>query len=149
MARFGKRLAAFVVAAFVTYLIAAVSATASVMANLSEMGFSVSFGDRFATTLADLSGLLPAFLPLLSVALLLGFLVAGLIVRWQPGWRNFGYPLAGFAAVVVMHLTLKAVLGITPIAAAREVGGLLMQGIAGAAGGYAFFYLTSRLQPGS
>lgn len=146
MARFGRRLAAFIVAAFVTYLIAAIAATASVMANLAEMGFAVSLADRFVTTLADLAGLLPAFLPLLAVALLLGFLVAGLIVRWQPGWRSFGYPLAGFAAVVVMHLLLKAVLGITPIAAAREVGGLLMQGIAGAAGGYAFFYLTSRPQ---
>jgi hypothetical protein len=102
-----------------------------------------------ATTVADLSGLFPAFMPLLSVALLLGFLVTGLIARWQPGWRSFGFPLAGFAAVIVMHLLLKAVLGITPIAAAREVGGLVMQGIAGAAGGYAYFYLTSRLQPSS
>jgi hypothetical protein len=145
MARFGKRLLAFIVAAMVTYLIASASATAGVLGNLSEMGFVVSFGDRIATTLADIAGLLPLFLPLLAIALLLGFLVTGLIARWQPSWRSFGYPLAGFAAVIVLHLTLKAVLGVTPIVATREVGGLLMQGIAGAAGGYAFYYLTGRL----
>lgn len=145
MASFGKRLLAFIVAALVTYLIASVSATAGVLGNLSEMGFVVSFGDRIATTLADIVGLLPLFLPLLAIALLLGFLVTGLIARWQPGWRSFGYPLAGFAAIIVLHLLLKAVLGVSPITATREAGGLLMQGIAGAAGGYAFYYLTGRL----
>ena len=144
MARFGKRLLAFIIAALVTYLIASVSATAGVIGNLSEMGFVVSFGGRIATTLADIAGLLPLYLPLLAIALLLGFLVTGLIGRWQPGWRSFGYPLAGFAAVIVMHLLLKTVLGVTPIVATREVGGLLMQGVAGAAGGFAFFYLISR-----
>lgn len=141
MASFLKNVGAFVAAVLVTYALAAIFATSSVMSRLADMGVSVSFADRLATHGEDLVGMFALFAPLLGIALLLGFLVAGIIVRWQPTWRSFGYPLAGFAAVVVMHLLLKAALDITPVAAARTAGGVLMQGVAGALGGWAFYRL--------
>lgn len=147
MARFARNTMAFLIAAFVTYLLAAVASTQSVMSSLGDMGVEVGFGDRVATTFADLSGMLPMFLPLLAVALLLGFLVAGGVVRWQPGWRNFGFPLAGFAAILVMHLLMRSMLDLTPVAAARSTLGLLFQGLAGAAGGYVYYLVSSQGGP--
>ena len=141
MASFVKNVGAFVAAVLVTYSVAAIFATSSVMARLAEMGVSVSIAERLATHGEDLMGMFALFAPLLGIALLLGFLVTAIVARWQPTWRSFGYPLAGFAAVIVMHVLLKAALDITPIAAARTTGGLLMQGVAGALGGWAFYRL--------
>ena len=101
---FLKNVGAFVVAVLVTYVVAAIAATSSVMSRLAEMGVSVSFADRLATHGEDLVGMFALFAPLLGIALLLGFLVTAVVARWQPTWRSFGYPLAGFAAVIVMHL---------------------------------------------
>ena len=144
MAGFVKNTVALVVAAIVTYILAVTAATQSVIASLKDMGVSVSLADRLGTTLADLSGMFALFMPLLAIALLLGFLVAAGIIRWQPDWRRFGYPLAGFAAVLVMHLLVTTTTGVHPIAATRSVPGLVLQGLAGAAGGYVFYLVISR-----
>jgi hypothetical protein len=150
MAGFVKNAVALVVAAIVTYVLAVSAATQSVMASLKGMGVSVSLADRLGTTLADLSGMFALFMPLLAIALLLGFLVAAGIIRWQPGWRSFGYPLAGFLAVLVMHLLVQSTTGIHPIPATRSMLGLVLQGLAGAAGGYVFHLVKARadLPPG-
>ncbi len=145
MAGFARALVAFLLAVLAAYLAAAVLATQAVMSSLAAMGVDVSFGVRLSTTLADLAGMFATFAPLLGVALLLGFLVAGGVLRWRPGWRSFGYPLAGFVAVVVMHMLMRMALELTPVAAARSTLGLVGQGAAGAFGGYVFLLVTSRL----
>jgi hypothetical protein len=85
-------------------------------------------------------------MPLLAVALLLGFLVALAIIRFQPGWRRFGYPVAGFTAILVMHLLVQNTLGLHPIPVTRSSLGLLVQGLAGAVGGYVFYFVLSRAE---
>ena len=59
------------------------------------------------------------YLPLMTIALLIGFLVAAGIIRLKPSLAFIGYILAGFAAVVALHVIMKAVLGLTGIAAVR------------------------------
>jgi hypothetical protein len=143
MAAFGRALLAFLLAVLCAYLAAAVLSTQSVMSSLTDMGIEVTLAVRWGTTLHDLLGLLPTLMPLLAVALLLGFVVAGGFVRWQPTWRGFGFPLAGFLAIVVMHLLMRQVLELTPVAAARNLPGLLLQGAAGALGGYVYGLITT------
>ena len=134
---------AFLLAVAATYVTAAAAATQAVMASLSGMGVDVSLADRLATTLADQVGMFATFAPLLAIALGIGFAVAALVCRWLPGWRRVGYLAAGFAAVVAMHMLLRAVLDVTPVAAARTIAGLTIQGLAGALGGHVFYLVTT------
>jgi hypothetical protein len=59
-----------------------------------------------------------------------------------PGQRALLFALAGFVAVVALHLIMKAVLGVSGIAVTRTVAGLIGQGVAGAIGGYCYHVLS-------
>jgi len=133
-----RRVAAFLLALLVTYVLAATAATQSVLARLGEMGIVVTFDHRMGAIVHDLFGMLSSFLPLLGVGLLIAFLFTARVDRWVPGWRTPLYVLAGAAAVITVHVSLKIAFDITPVAAARSAGGLLIQALAGAVGGYVF-----------
>jgi len=137
--RFGlTRLGAWLLAALVTYAISSTLATQSVIASLGRMGVSVPLGQRFSTTIQDLVGMSGMFLPLIAFSLLIAFVVASILSRWLAPRRTALFILAGFTGVLALHVSLEAMLGITPVAAARTVGGLLLQGVGGAAGGWLF-----------
>ncbi len=143
MSKFLRGVVAFLLALAATYVVATAAATQSVIARLGDMGVDVDFGVRVSTTLHDQVGMLAAHVPLLLIALSLGFAICALVCRWLPGWRRAGYVLAGFVAVVAMHLIMRSVLELTPVAVARSVPGLVSQGLAGAIGGYVFYLVTS------
>ncbi len=132
-----RKAGAFVLAVLVTYLTATTAATQSVLARISEMGLPVGLGQRLSTTAHDLAGM-ATFLPLIGAGFALAFLVTVLLLRRWPQRRTLLYMLAGGVSLVATHLIMKAVFDITPIAAARTPGGLAVQGLAGALGGYAF-----------
>ena len=77
---------------------------------------------------------------------LLGFPVAYAIVRKRPHLRLIGFTMAGFVALIAIHVIIKAVVGISGVAPTRTLLGLLCQGIAGGVGGYLFYRLSSNLQ---
>ncbi len=135
-----KNLLAFVAAVIVAYLVAVISYTQLNLANLVEMGLSVSFGDRVGAGLHDLAGMAPLYLPIIGVALLLGFSVAALIIRFVPQLRSLGYVLAGFVAIYAVDFALGNLVasGTHPLAVTRTTVGLLSQCFAGAVGGYVF-----------
>ena len=139
------RLAAYLAAVGVAYLLASVAATQSVVASLAGMGVEVGAGTRLTMTLKDIAGMAPMFLPMIAFSLLIAFLSAALLSRWLHRWRLPLYLLAGATGVVCIHLGLHLAFGITPVAAARAAGGLLLQGIAGAAGGYGYLALVRRM----
>lgn len=139
-----RALKAFVVAVLLTYVLASVTATQVVLSTVATMGVAVSPGDRFAASLHDLLGLASSYLPLIAVALVLGLPVAAGLSRLLPRQRALLYVLAGFVALVALHLIMKAVLGVSGIAATRSLPGLLSQGGAGAIGGLCFHALTRR-----
>ena len=137
-----QRALAFAAAVVCTYFLAAIAATQAVLGQLQTMGVEIPLADRFSAIGHDLLSMAPTFVPMVLVALLLGFGVCWLIVRRATSLRILGYVLAGFVAMVSVHMLLKLSFDITPVAATRETFGLLMQGLAGAAGGYLFVRLT-------
>lgn len=133
-----KKARAFLFAVLSTYIVGVISISQHNIARIVELGFPVTFGERFATTWHDLTHMFDLYLPLLAIALLIAFLVTGLGVLRLISQPRVLYPLAGFVGMLALHLILEAVLGMTPVAPARELSGLLTQGIAGAIGGWVF-----------
>lgn len=140
----GTRLVIYLAAVLLTYLLASIMATQSVVSSLSGMGVDISFSERAAMTLRDVVGMAGMFLPMVAFGLLTAFMATALICRYWNRWRIPLYLIAGAAALVGIHLALNLAFGITPVAIARTPFGLVMQGAAGAAGGLAFVYLSKK-----
>ena len=140
----GIRLAIYLSAVVVAYLLASVMATQSVVSSLSGMGVDLSFAERASMTLRDFGGMAGMFLPMIAFGLLIAFMATALICHYWNQWRTPLYIIAGAAALVCVHLALNLAFGITPVAIARTVTGLALQAIAGAVGGYTYIYLSGR-----
>ena len=97
-------------------------------------------------TVTDLA-LLRIYLIIIGSAILVAFLVAGTCARRLPGSRSFWFTLAGFAAVTCVLILIESLLGAMFIAGARSLPGLLLQGVAGALGGWTFVRLTAAREP--
>ena len=138
------RLVAFLAAVGAAYVLAALTATWSVVGRLEGMGVTVPLTDRAAMSLQDLGGMAGSFLPLVALGLLIALLCAALLARWLPRWRGPLYFLAGAAALICVHLLMNLALGITPVAIARTGAGLAVQAAAGGAGGLAYLGLARR-----
>jgi len=141
------RLGIYLLAVIVGYLLASIIATQSVVSSLAGMGVDVGFSDRLIMTLKDIAGMAALFLPMIAFAYLAAFLIAAMLCHWWALWRTPIYIAAGAAAVITIHLTLNLAFNVTPIAVARTTGGLLLQGLAGAVGGYLYILLTPRKAP--
>jgi hypothetical protein len=138
------RLAIYLAAVAVAYVLASVFATQSVVSSLAGMGLVLSLGERLSMTVRDLGGMAGMFLPMVAFGLLIAFMTTALICRYKGQWRTPLYTLAGAVAVVCIHLALNAAFGVTPIAVARTPLGLLSQALAGAAGGLTYLVLSRR-----
>jgi hypothetical protein len=136
-----RRLGAWLLAVAVAYLLASATATQSVISSLAGMGLDVTLSARVQMTLSDILGMANMFLPMVAFALLMAFMTAALLCRWLARWRLPLYAVAGAAALITIHLILHLAFGLTPIAIARTAGGLLLQGLAGAAGGVCYILL--------
>lgn len=137
-----KVLAGFVAAVIATYVLGALFISQGNIAAVVSMGFDITLADRIDAAIHDITHMYDLYLPLVAIGLLIGFLVAALIIRFVPDLRLVGYLSAGFVGMITLHVIMKAVLGLTGIAPTREVFGLLAQGIAGAAGGLAYHFVS-------
>jgi len=135
------------VAVVATYVLAVAAASQHVANQLVKMSIDVSIVQRLQLWLHDLLGMGASFLPLIAVALLIGFLVAGLFARKWPGAKLSLMLLAGFIAIVTLHIALNLSFGLHPIPATRFFSGLLIQGLCGGLGG-GLFRLVSRSRLG-
>ncbi len=135
---------AYFAAVIMIYLLGSIAITQMNLASLQEMGASIPWSVRLNTTWLDLQGLMMPYLVLVSIAALIAFLVTGQISRFFPAHRVWLYTLAGIVALMALHLILKAVLGLWGVAGARPMSGLILQGLAGAIGGWAFAYWSRR-----
>jgi len=140
----GIRLAIYLAAVVVAYLLASVVATQSVVSSLSGMGVDLSFAERATMTLRDIGGMAGMFLPMIAFGLLIAFMATALICHYWNQWRTPLYIIAGAAALVCVHLALNLAFCITPVAIARTTTGLGLQALAGAVGGYTYVYLSGR-----
>lgn len=142
----GKRVLAFVVAWVATYVLAVTAATQGVLAFLESLGRDIAVSERLAAIGHDLAGMVVAYGGLILVAMLVAWGVVTLIVRQRPSLRLPGFVLGGFAAVLAIHLGLRLAFDMNPVWATLTPAGLMLQGFAGAVGGYLFFRIN-RLSP--
>ena len=149
----GKKFTVYLAAVLASYLLASVVATQHVANALVSMGIGLGARDRLSMVFSDLLGMSLSLLPMIAFGLLFAFLAAALLLRLLPGsrpWRRpFLYVLAGFTALVTIHVAMNLAFGLTPIAVARTNTGLLMQGMAGAVGGYLYLRLGDAWFPQS
>ena len=135
---------AFFPAVLVAYLLACILFTQTILAAVQSFGLEVSMADRLAATWHDILGMASSYLLLILVAFVLGLPVAAGLARWLPNRRALLFTLAGFVAVVALHVIMKSVLGVSGIATTRTLTGLIGQGLAGALGGYCYHRLSRR-----
>ncbi len=103
---------------------------------------TVDFGVWAQAVWHDLLGMFPTFAPLIAAAFVVALPVIRLVSRGRSRWLLIGCTSGFFVAIVAMHLAMTAVLNVTPVASARSFSGLLLQGLAGAAGGYVLYRLA-------
>jgi hypothetical protein len=102
---------------------------------------SIPFTDRIAWAAHDLLGMIVAYSAVTSVALLIAFLIAGVLARFS-GARTLVFCLAGAAAIGVLFTILRVVLGTVGIFGARGAAGLGGQMLVGLLAGLLFAGLT-------
>lgn len=134
----------YAAAVLATYVFGAIFISQGNIANVIGMGFEVSVAQRFESMLHDVSNMTDLYLPVVAVSFVIALSVAAIIIRFYPGQRLVGYTLAGFAALIAVHVLVKTVFGISGIAPTRTIVGLLAQGLAGAIGGYVFHLVTAK-----
>lgn len=136
----------FVSAVFITYVVAVFFVSQFNANNIAALGVDVSFTDRANAVIHDLVGMLDLYLPIIAVGFLVAFLFTRFVLLRFVKAPAILYPLAGFVALATVHLTLKAVFGMTPVAPTATLIGLLVQCLAGAVGGFVFFKLAPKTQ---
>jgi len=140
-----KNIVGYLVAVVVTYVLGAALISQGNIAAVIDMGFEITMSNRFEAAIHDVTHMYQIYLPVIAVAMLIAMPVATGIIHFVPNLRLVVYVSAGFVAMIAIHPILHAVLGLTGIAPTRELSGLIAQGIAGAAGGYFYHFITSKI----
>jgi hypothetical protein len=143
---FIRNASAFLAAVLLTYTLASVAVTQAALAQLQAIGVFISMAVRLRTTGLDLLGMSTSLLPLIALALAVGFVIASGLARVLPRLRLLLLLAAGGVALLALHAALLAVLGVTPFPATRTYPGLGLQLASGVAGGYLYWRL-SRVRP--
>jgi len=149
MLRMLRRVGAFVVAAAAMVLLG--SATSSYFVQQAWSGAAgraaetapaaIPFSDRISWAAHDLVGMFVPYCTVTSIALLVAFLIAGLLARFT-GFRVFVFGLGGALALFALFTILRSVLGTVGIFGARGPAGLAAQMAVGAVAGILFAQLT-------
>lgn len=144
-----RRLVAFVVAAVAMIVLGSLAHTLFVQEAWSAAAgqgegvapVAIPLADRVSWILHDLAGLEPLYGGLTGVALLVAFLVAGLVARFT-GLRPVVFAVAGAVAIFVMFTAMKMSLGTVGVFGARGMMGLGAQMAAGLIAGLVFAVLS-------
>lgn len=131
-------LGGYAVAVALSYSLASLFSTESVVASLYRLDAPVTLPEHLHMIFHDLGGMATSFLPMIAVAFAIALPVAAWLSRRRPAWRTFWFILAGTVAVTTVHLSLQAAFDIILVAGARTGLGFCAQALAGAVGGYGF-----------
>ena len=137
-------LIAFLLAVIATYLLAAAFSTQVILHQVADLGLPVPLTVRMDTTLEDLIGMLPMYLPIVAVSLVVAIPVSALALKFVPIPRTLGFLIGGAAALWVLHTIMIAVFGIHALPATRFNVGMATQALAGAVGGYVYARLSEK-----
>jgi hypothetical protein len=104
---------------------------------------SIPFTDRISWAAHDLGGMIQPYAALSAIALLIAFLVAGVLARFT-GRRVIVFGLAGAVALFTLFTVMRMALGTVGIFGARGAIGLAAQMAVGLIAGVVFARLTER-----
>lgn len=139
-----RRLVAFVLALACAVVLGSVAHSLMVQQAWLDAGGAatgLAVTDRLAWMAHDLVGMLPLYGALVSGALLIAFLAAGLVARFT-GLRAVVFTVAGAVALFTMFTLMKMQLGTVGVFGARGNLGLAAQMFAGAMAGLLFARLS-------
>jgi hypothetical protein len=152
-----RRLGSFVVAAAVMIVLGSISHSYFVQRAWSIAAghaygtapVAIPLADRIAWAAHDLTGMILPYGALTSIALLIAFLIAGVLGRLS-GFRVTVFGAAGALALFTLFTGLRLVLGTVGIFGARGATGLAAQMAVGLLAGVLFAKLTplTRRAPG-
>lgn len=125
-----------------TYIAAVILVSQLNIAQVIDLGFPVSIGQRFAAAGRDLVGMSSTYLVLITIGLLIAFLFTSLLLMRFINKPAILFPLAGFVGLISIHLILNYVFGVAGIAPTRTIIGLCSQGLAGILGGYIYYRMV-------
>ena len=133
-----RMIGGFIAAVLVALVAASIAHTHFTIQGLRAVGAEVPPAMALDTVGGDLVGLAPSFGAVIAIALLLGFLVAGLARRFIKLPRAVAFALAGGAALGTALWLMRLSYEITPLGSARSWAGFLTLCAAGALGGLVF-----------
>jgi|TARA_B110000495_G_C22899410_1_gene524811 hypothetical protein len=139
-----RNLCGFLAAVIAAYVLGAIFVSQGNIASIVAMDFDVSVAQRFDAALHDVTNMTGIYLPVIAVSYLISMPVATFLIKYAPQLRTLLYVLAGATGLLVIHLILKLVLGISGIAPTRTLVGLIAQAIAGGVGGYLFHVISMK-----
>jgi len=141
IARNAARASAWLLASSIAYLLASVLHSQAVLAALADLQIPISVGERLSMTLGDLLGL-KAYAAVIALGLAVALPVLNLPpLRARLPWPALRGAIAGALAMATMLILMRQLFGFSPIAGARGTVGLLLQCLAGAAGGAVYGWL--------
>jgi hypothetical protein len=144
-----RALLAFLPCVLGAYSLGAVLASEAMLRGIDAAGFPITLHDRLRVVLHDLPGLAPLYLPRTAFALAPAMLLAAALAT-IPGIRDRRWLRAslcvgcGAAALILMHLVIRAYDPVHALGAIRGPGALLLQGVAGGFGAYLFYVATGQ-----
>ncbi|NND82261.1 MAG: hypothetical protein HKN50_07525 [Gammaproteobacteria bacterium] len=139
-----QKLQAYLAAVLTTYVSGTIMISQGNIEQIIELGYPVGIAERFDSAWHDFLHMYDLYLPIVAVALLIAFLFTGLLLLRFIKRPQILYPLAGFVALITVHVILYIVFEMNPVAPTREISGMLGQGVAGLLGGLAFLKLSAR-----
>ena len=134
----------FAAAVAVTAVLAVAASSQFVMAGLRGLGAEIGGAEALRVTVHDVAGMAPLYAIFIATALLLGFLLTGVLWPRAKLPRPLSYAIGGAAAVAAMLAIMSGVLGIAMVAGARTWAGFATQCAVGALGGLLFAQLSQR-----
>lgn len=135
----------FIVALLVLNIIGVIVSTQFNLSHLLALGIDVPFSVRLTTTLHDIVYMQPLFGVIFGIGLLIAMIVGHFIAKLVKILPDLVFALAGFAAIGVTLLALKAAFQITAIGATREWEGFLSLCLVGALSGFAYSAASARI----
>lgn len=135
----------FLAAMLVLNIIGVVVSTQFNLGHLLALGVEVGFATRIQTTLFDILSMQPLFGAIFGTGFFIAMIVGHFIAKWVKILPDLVFALAGFAAMAVTLMALKAAFNITAIGAAREWDGFLSLCLVSALSGYVFSLARQRL----
>ncbi|NHK28303.1 hypothetical protein FF098_010335 [Parvularcula flava] len=137
--RFFGNIFAWVLASAIAYAFASIFQTQMVLAQLADLGATITFDTRLETTLSDLAGLW-LYSIVIATGFAIGFFVASLVKALLPFLSPIAYIVAGVASLALALFLMEVFVpgNEIPISSAQRTTGYILQLVAAGIGGLVF-----------